>query len=236
MEGLHLIIAITDRDRDEDVSKIFQDHNVFSTGVALGVGTAPAEILDYLYLNPSQKSITFGIITNTGLMPLLKSFKRRMRIDFPGNGIVVSIPLNSVGGRSSLEYLLEGQSINLSDGADTGTKTEREESMAVNTDYEMIFVIANEGYTDLIMDAARKAGARGGTVIKARRSGGDHTEKFFGFSIASEKELHFLVTPAQGRNHIMKSIMEHAGLESKAQSIVFSLPVSHAIGLQLPEE
>lgn len=233
MEGLHLVIAITDRERDDDVTKIFLENNVFSTGIALGEGTAPAEILDYLYLNPSQKSITFGIITNTGLLPLLKSFKRKMRIDFPGNGIVATIPLNSVGGRSSLEFLLEGQSIDLSPEED---KAEREEPMAVNTDYEMIFVIANEGYTDLIMDAARKAGARGGTVIKARRSGGDHTEKFFGFSIASEKELHFLVTPAQGRNHIMKSIMEHAGLESKAQSIVFSLPVSHAIGLQFPEE
>ncbi len=233
MEGLHLIIAITDRERDEDVSKIFEEHNMFSTGVSLGEGTAPPDILDYLYLSPSQKSITFGIITNTGLLPLLKSFKRKMRIDFPGNGIVAAVPLNSVGGKRSLEYLLEGQSIDLSEEKE---QTEREEPMAVNTDYEMIFVIANEGYTDLIMDAARMAGARGGTVIKARRSGGDHTEKFFGFSIASEKELHFLVTPAQGRNHIMKSIMEHAGLESKAQSIVFSLPVSHAIGLQFPEE
>ena len=234
MEGLHLVIAITDRERDDEVTRIFEDNNVFSTGVALGEGTAPPDILDYLYLSPSEKSITFGIITNTGLLPLIKSFKRRMRIDFPGNGIVVTIPLNSVGGRRSLEYLLEGQSIDLSSEKDG--QTEREESMAVNTDYEMIFVIANEGYTDLIMDAARAAGARGGTVIKARRSGGDHTEKFFGFSIAKEKELHFLVTPAQGRNHIMKSIMEKAGLESKAQSIVFSLPVSHAIGLQLPEE
>ena len=233
MEGLHLVIAITDRDRDSEVIKIFQENNVFTTDIALGEGTAPAEILDYLYLNPSEKSIAFGIITNTGLLPLLKSFRRKMRIDFPGNGIVVAIPLNSVGGRRSLEYLLEGQSIDLSKKKD---QKEREEPMAVNTDYEMIFVIANEGYTDLIMDAARQAGARGGTVIKARRSGGDHTEKFFGFSIAKEKELHFLVTPAQGRNHIMKSIMEHAGLESKAQSIVFSLPVSHAIGLQFPEE
>lgn len=233
MEGLHLVIAITDRDRDEDVIKIFQENNVFTTGISLGEGTAPAEVLDYLYLNPSEKSIAFGIITNTGLLPLIKGFKRKLRIDFPGNGIVVAIPLNSVGGRSSLEYLLEGQSIDLSEKEEA---TEREESMAINTDYEMIFVIANEGYTDLIMDAARQAGARGGTVIKARRTGAEHTEKFFGFSIASEKELHFLVTPAQGRNHIMKSIMEHAGLDSKAQSIVFSLPVSHAIGLQFPEE
>jgi len=233
MEGLHLVVAITDRERTPDVIKIFQENNVFTTDTALGEGTAPAEVLDYLYLNPSQKGIAFGIITNTGLLPLIKTFKRKLRIDFPGNGIVVAIPINSVGGKRSLEYILDGQSIDLSD-QETNPK-EREDSMAVNTDYEMIFVIANEGYTDLIMDAARQAGARGGTVIKARGCGAEYTEKFFGFSIASEKELHFLVTPAQGRNHIMKSIMEHAGLDSKAQSIVFSLPVSHAIGLQFPD-
>ena len=71
--------------------------------------------------------------------------------------------------------------------------------------------------------------------IKAKGTGAEYTEKFFGFSIASEKEIHLLVTPAQGRNAIMKAIMEQAGLESKAQSIVFSLPVSHALGLRQPE-
>ena len=107
--------------------------------------------------------------------------------------------------------------------------------MSIKTDYELIFVVANEGYSDMIMDAARGAGAGGGTVIKAKGTGAEYTEKFFGFSIASEKEIHLLFTPAQGRNAIMKAIMEQAGLESKAQSIVFSLPVSHALGLRQPE-
>ena len=114
-------------------------------------------------------------------------------------------------------------------------KAERIERMSIKTDYELIFVVANEGYSDMIMDAARGAGAGGGTVIKAKGTGAEYTEKFFGFSIASEKEIHLLVTPAQGRNAIMKAIMEQAGLESKAQSIVFSLPVSHALGLRQPE-
>ena len=95
--------------------------------------------------------------------------------------------------------------------------------------------VAVVGGGNVAMDAARSAGASGGTVLKARGTGGSHSEKFFGFSIASEKEIHLLVTPAQGRNNIMKAIMEKAGLESKAQSIVFSLPVSHALGLRQPE-
>ena len=74
--------------------------------------------------------------------------------------------------------------------------------MSIKTDYELIFVVANEGYSDKIMDAARSAGAGGGTVIKAKGTGAEYTEKFFGFSIASEKEIHLLVAPAQGRNAI----------------------------------
>ena len=233
MNGLHLVMAITDRERANKTAALFEENNVFATDVVLGEGTAPPEILDYLYLNPSQKAVCFGVVTWAGLLPLIRSFKRKLYIDVPGNGIVIAIPLNSVGGRRSLEYIMEGQALNLQ-GRKEG-QTERKDTMAIHTDHELIFVIANEGYTDLIMDAARGAGAARGTVIKARGTSGDHSEKFFGFSIAEEKEIHLIVTPAQGRNSIMQAIMEKAGLESEAKSIVFSLPVSHAIGLRMPE-
>lgn len=233
MNGLHLVMAITDRERANKIVALFEENNVFATDVVLGEGTAPPEILDYLYLNPSQKAVCFGVVTWAGLLPLIRSFKRKLYIDVPGNGIVIAIPLNSVGGRRSLEYIMEGQALNLQGRKER--QTERKETMAIHTDHELIFVIANEGYTDLIMDAARGAGAAGGTVIKARGTSGDHSEKFFGFSIAEEKEIHLIVTPAQGRNSIMQAIMEKAGLDSEAKSIVFSLPVSHAIGLRMPE-
>ena len=235
MEGLHLVTAVTDRHRTERVIRIFKENNVFTTDVALGSGTASSEVLEYLYLTPSEKSVVFGIITDSGVNQLFRDFKNKMYIEVPGNGIVVSIPLNSVGGRRSLEYILDGQTLGSGDRM-SSIFAEREKRMAVNTDFELLFVIANEGYTDLIMDAARSAGASGGTVIKAKGTGAEYTEKFFGFSIASEKEIHFIVVPTQGRNNIMKAIMEKAGLDSKAQSIVFSLPVSHAIGLWQPEQ
>lgn len=233
MDGLNMVISITDRERTETAINLFRENNVFTTDIVLGQGTASRETLDYLYLNPSEKAIVFGVVTGAGLLPLLKAFKRKMFIDVPGNGIVAVVPLNTIGGRRSLEYMLDGQAVDTTQRSQE--EAERMERMSVKTDHELIFVIANEGYSDLIMDAARGAGAAGGTVIKAKGTGAEYTEKFFGFSIASEKEIHLLVTPAQGRNNIMKAIMEKAGLESKAQSIVFSLPVSHALGLRQPE-
>ena len=236
MESLHLVIAIADRQNAEKVIETFRESNVFTTDIVLGTGTAPTEILDYLYLSPNEKAVVFGVVTNAGLLPLLKNFKRRLYIDVPGNGIVATVPLNSIGGKRSLEYILDGQNLNTSGKRTRSAEAEeREERMAIKTDFELIMVIANEGYSDMIMEAAREAGAGGGTVLKAKGTGAEYTEKFFGFSIASEKEMHLLVTPAQGRNTIMKAIMEKAGLDSKAQAIVFSLPVSHAIGLRMPE-
>lgn len=233
MDGLNMVITITDRERTETAINLFRENNVFTTDIVLGQGTASRETLDYLYLNPSEKAIVFGVVTGAGLLPLLKAFKRKMFIDVPGNGIVAVVPLNTIGGRRSLEYMLDGQAVDTTQRSQE--EAERMERMSIKTDHELIFVIANEGYSDLIMDAARGAGAAGGTVIKAKGTVAEYTEKFFGFSIASEKEIHLLVTPAQGRNNIMKAIMEKAGLESKAQSIVFSLPVSHALGLRQPE-
>ena len=43
------------------------------------------------------------------------------------------------------------------------------------------------------------------------------------------------MTRTKDKNRIMKAIMEQAGLESKARSIVFSLPVSDTAGMRLLE-
>ncbi len=103
MDGLNLVITITDREKTETAIKLFQECNVFTTDIVLGQGTAPREILEYLYLSPAEKSIIFGVVTHAGLSALLRHLKRKMYIDIPGNGIAVTVPLNSIGGKRSLE-------------------------------------------------------------------------------------------------------------------------------------
>lgn len=99
-----------------------------------------------------------------------------------------------------------------------------------------LVVIANQGYSNMIMDAAKSAGAGGGTVIHARGTGMERAESFFGVSLASEKEIIFIVSKTGQRSGIMKAVMEKAGMVSKAKSIIFSLPVSSTAGLRLLED
>jgi N utilization substance protein A len=89
-----------------------------------------------------------------------------------------------------------------------------------------------------IKAVAREAGARGGTVVHAKGTGSKYSNKFFGISIAEEKEMIYIVAGENQKKEIMRAIMDNAGIDSEAHTIVFSLPVSDTAGLRLldPEE
>ena len=63
----------------------------------------------------------------------------------------------------------------------------------------------------------------------------EKAEKFLGFSLVNEKEMVFIVVKTATKDRIMRAIMDKAGLGTKAQSIVFSLPVTGTAGMRLLE-
>ena len=137
--------------------------------------------------------------------------------------LVVSVPLSTVGGRSVFAHLMPGYE---------PTENASEVNNMNHANLELIIAISEKGQTDLVMDAARAGGARGGTVIHAKGTAGAGTKTFFGVSIAEEKELIFILTRVEDRNPIMKAIMNGAGMNTEARGLVFSLPVSDLAGLR----
>lgn len=225
MGSLYLMTTIVDR---KDVNKyidLFKENNTNVMHLTLGFGTAASEILDYLGLESREKAVSFAVVEEQSWINIKKQLEKKLKIDAPGGGISFVTPLSSIGGRKTLNYLIENENYQ-----------KEEESKLKNTAHELIVVIAEQGYTELIMDAARAAGAYGGTVIHAKGTGQAAAEKFLGVSIASEKEILFIVTKTEQKNSIMQAIMKDAGLDSKAKSIVFSLPVTDTAGLRLIED
>ena len=102
----------------------------------------------------------------------------------------------------------------------------------LNASHELIMIVLNRGYTDDVMDAAREAGAGGGTVLHAKGTGAKLAQKFLGVTLAEEKEIILIAAAAQGRNAIMSAVAEHCGIESKAGAIAFSLPITEITGLR----
>ena len=99
--------------------------------------------------------------------------------------------------------------------------------------HEAIFCIVNSGFSEAVMDAAKKGGARGGTVINARGTAGKEAEKFFGLSVQEEKEIVMILASAECKNAILERLYEEVGLNTAGQGIAFALPVDAVVGLSV---
>lgn len=225
MSELYMMATISDRNQTRRFLAFYKEFGVTVTMLTYGRGTAASEILDSFGLEAAEKAILFAFVTDAEWKRIKSGLEKQIKIDIPGSGIAFIVPMSSVGGKKQLQFLTEGREFK-----------KGEESALKDTKYELLVVIANQGYTEMIMDAAREAKAPGGTVIHAKGTGAEKAEKFLGVSIAAEKEMIFMVTRKEGKNAIMKSIMDKAGLDSKAKSIVFSLPVTETAGMRLIED
>lgn len=225
MGNLYLMTTIVDRKAVNKYLDLYHENDLHVMYLTLGYGTVSSEILDYFGLDSREKAVAFSVLQGSLWETIKTQLQKKLKIDAPGEGIAFTIPLSSIGGKKTLQFLLESEDYK-----------KEEESTLKNTVHDLIIVIAEQGYTNMIMDAARAAGAYGGTVVHAKGTGMEAAEKFMGVSLAAEKEMVFIVTKTEQKNAIMQAIMKDAGLDSKAKSIVFSLPVTDTAGLRLIED
>lgn len=216
---LYYVIGIVERSLSKRLISIMESLQLSVIISNLAMGTAKSEHLSLHDLEQSEKSIVVTVADEHNSRQLIRQAKRRLFIDIPGNGIMLTIPIKSVGGGRTLAYISDGQSL---EGGLPNMEFE----------YELIVVILNEGYSDAVMDAARSAGAGGGTVFHAKGTGRTKSEKFFGVSLAEEKDMIYILAMTSKKSDIMKAITSKCGTQTKAGAICFSLPVSEAAGLR----
>ena len=221
MKELNLLLIIA-REKDRAAyEKYFSRHALASYTTLPCRGTAQNKVLDLLGIEQTEKTIFLSVIGKQQTKDVLNTLPDQMEIDLPGRGIGLVIPVNSMGGVRSMQAL-------------TGS-TDAEEREVVKMEYNahLIIAILNKGFSDVAMEAARAAGAGGGTVVHAKGTAAANAEKFFGMSLAEEKELIFIVTTGKQKKEIMRAIMDKAGVNSDAHALVFSLPVAATAGFRL---
>ncbi len=218
---LYYIITVTDREKIARTSWLYETAGANMSLSLFASGTATGEYLDLYGLKATEKAVTCGVADAAQTRQLFRLGRRMLQIDIPGNGIMMSIPLKSVAGGRTLAYLTGNTS--------TGGKPK------MTFEHELIIVIMNEGHADRVMDAARSAGAGGGTVLHAKGTAGGSAQRFFGLNIAEEKDMVYIVAYADEKAAIMRAISEQAGPGTEAGAICFSLPISEVSGLRQRE-
>ena len=225
MSELYMLVTVTDRKLTRRFSSFYEGLGLPVSVITAGYGTASSEVLAYFGLDGSGKSVLFHFVTDSTWKTVKRQLRLDMQIDIPGIGIAFLIPLSSIGGKKALNYLTCGQEFE-----------KGEESALKETKHELLIAIANQGYTEQIMAAARKVHAAGGTIIHAKGTGNQMAEKFMGVTLVPEKEMVFIVVRKSQKNDIMRAIMDEAGTKTKAGTIVFSLPVTDTAGMRMMEE
>ena len=191
--------------------------------VHLGYGTAVQSMLDLLGIESNEKRVVITVAGTEKTKQLIRAQKRELYIGVPGHGIVVAVPIKSIGGGKTVAYL-------------SGDQQSAKYVPELNYAYELIIAITKEGMTDVVMNAAREVGAAGGTVLHGKGTGSEDEAKFYNVSIAQEKEVVMIVAKSSQKSGIMQAILRKAGPDSEAGTIVFSLPVTEVAGFGMFDE
>ena len=207
---MNCIISIINPPSEKVLTEILKNLSLPLVSSLQGKGTAVRSMLDLLGIESNEKRVIITVADSEKTEELLTAQKRYLHIGVPGHGITVA-------------YL---------NGENTGEKR----TPPTFGNYELIVAITNEGNTDLVMNAARNAGARGGTVLHGKGTGSKEDERFYNISIAEEKEIILIVSTSEQKSEIMKEILKKAGPETKAGTIIFSLPTTEVAGFALFDE
>ena len=88
--------------------------------------------------------------------------------------------------------------------------------------YELIVCIVNAGFSELVMDAAKEVGARGGTVIHAKGTANKDAEKYFKITIQPEKEMVLILVSQEIKDKVLHAVYQSAGLKTEDRNSVFN--------------
>ncbi len=187
-------------------------------------GTAGAGIRARLGLERNEKTLILSMMGGKAAQRLMDHCVTDMGLNLPGNGIALSVPVQAAGGETALRILTD----NMPADAKEVNPMEKNPQFP----YSLVVAICENGHSDEVMNAARSEGAAGGTVVHAKGTAGEMAQKFLGVSLANEKELILILTGRENRDGIMHAVMDQAGIQSKAHTILFSLPVESIAGLR----
>ncbi|MGI6365121.1 MAG: P-II family nitrogen regulator [Bacillota bacterium] len=97
--------------------------------------------------------------------------------------------------------------------------------------FDLIVTIVNRGGAIDVVEASKRAGAEGGTIINGRGTGIHETAKLFGIPIEPEKDIILTLIDHTKTDQVLQAITEDVGLNDAGKGIAFVLDVERTVGI-----
>lgn len=101
----------------------------------------------------------------------------------------------------------------------------------VQGEFDLIVTIVSKGKASAVMEAAREAGAEGGTIVFGRGTGIHERMRLFNIPIEPEKEIILTLVPTDLAQRVSDAIEQAAELSEPGRGIAFVLPVKRVMGI-----
>ena len=211
--ALELILVIVNSEVGDKIVKYSKRCGITGGTVFLGNGTVPNnKWLEFLGLNDVRKEIVLMIGTQDVVSFTLDNLNKEFKLSQPGKGIAFSMPLQQIIGSNKFSK-------------------EKGNVKVENSKYNIIVTIVERGRAELVIEAAKAAGSKGGTIINARGSGVHETSKLFNMEISPEKEIVLIVSGSDVTDSIVSKISENLEIDKPGNGIIFVEPINKAYGL-----
>ncbi len=103
--------------------------------------------------------------------------------------------------------------------------------MSATSEFDLVLVVVNKGWSDPVIDTIQKTGGGGATVLHGRGAGTTHIPKLFGIPIEPEKDIVLSAVPAAISARVLEAVSKNAGLDKPNTGIAVILPLKAVAGL-----
>ena len=216
-ERIMMIASIIERGKAKAYIEMLRKKGVGFHMQCVGQGTASSEMMDILGLVSNNKDIVISYAPHRTVEALATDISKDLSSGLGFNGLMMLLTTSAINRLVSELILLQSEG---------GEVKGEERAMKSEYQHSLILITVNQGYTDGVMQTARKAGATGGTVIRARMAG---AEQLLDPQLSEEKEIIAILAPDSVRNQIMEEVNKAYGMRSEAKGVVCSVPVDKAL-------
>ena len=213
-KNFNLICVIVNFGLGSDVLKLSKQHGVTGGTIFLGKGTVKSAILELLELSESRKEIVLMAAEAAIEDTVLEELNKKLKFSKPNHGIAFTTSIKCIMGITSC-----------------GCKIDNESGGVENPMYNLIMAIVERGKAEAAVEAARDAGARGGTIIHARGSGIHETSKIFSIEIEPEKEIALIISESTLAEKIASSISDRLNINEPGNGVIFIQSINKVYGL-----
>lgn len=213
-----ILLSIVELDKGKKLIKELEKMGIRMNFQTVGFGTAPTEMMDIFGLGSNDKDIVISLGAESVVKDMMANFGTTFESHSKYGGLMIIIEVSASS--RILTEILDFSNDKNSEKGSGAMKNEHHNNLIV--------ISVNEGYSEDVMQIARKAGATGGTVIKGRLADIERFAELGKTEIDGEREILCILAPLKTSKQIMEDVNREFGITSEANGVVFAIPTEKA--------